>query len=157
MLTIRLCLYCIMCSICCGLMPVQDKIHILGGECRRVADVVLNEFSIYIPMVLVVHIFFFARRLPVNMLKIQNWSRIRVKCLVSWWIGLRGGPKGRKESYVPGIPVRQWSSSWMFSRTILKHCVNACEVELIEIDCMFPQILFEVFQYFIFHDAEFWC
>ena len=70
--SIHLCQYFIRCRIFNYLIPVQDTIHLLSGERMCIAGVCFDEFSLYIPMLIIVRIQNSVRRLYFCMIIVQG-------------------------------------------------------------------------------------
>ena len=123
-----LCKFCSRWSICNDGLLVQGTIHILIGEHRWVSCVVSHKFSPYIPIVLMVCVQNCVWRLPVHMLRFQDWVNITAICWVSWWIWERGGPISRRGRDIPHYIGCEWSDYWIFSLPVQSHLSDACVV-----------------------------
>ena len=97
------------------------------------------EFSLYIPMVIMVCIQNFVRRLPVHMLRVQGWVGISATCWVSWWLGLIVGTICRRGRDIPQCIGRKWSGSWMLSLPVLQNLSDVCVVVLVGTVCLIHQ------------------
>ena len=116
------------CIICNDGLLVQGTNHILSGDSTWVTCVVYHEFAPYTTMVLTVFVENCAFRLPIFMLRFWGLVGIASTCLVSRWIGVRGGTISIRGKYDPNCIGSKWSDYWMFSLPVWHHLSRKCVV-----------------------------